>query len=147
MTCLTHDDLSAYADNMMMHGERERLAGHLPGCPVCRRRLDALNALRQSLRELPSPVLGFDLAARLEDRLRARPVRRRPPARSFWPDWGSPAGLAVAALASGVWLGGLLIGGGAVSAPPAAMARVFDPVPPGGLCAAAELCRLSKGMQ
>ncbi|MGV8892580.1 MAG: anti-sigma factor family protein [Burkholderiaceae bacterium] len=145
MTCPKHDDLSAYADNRMRSGESERFAGHLAGCPICRRRLDELNALRQSLRELPSPALGFDLAARLKDRLRAAPVCR--PARSFWPDWGPPAGLAVAALISGVWLGGLLIGGGAVSAPPAAMARVFDPVPPGGLCAAAELCRLSKGMQ
>lgn len=144
MICPKHDALSAYVDDMLTPGERERLAGHLPSCPACRTRLDELSALRQSLRELPSPMLGFDLAARLEERLRAASAPRRP-VRRFWAGW-APGGLsAVAALASGVWLGGLLIGAGA-GAPPASMVRVFDPVPPGGLCAAAELCRLSKGM-
>lgn len=143
MTCPQYDELSAYADHMLKPREQERFAAHLAGCPVCQRRLDELSALRQSLRALPSAALGFDLGARLEDRLRAGSVRRRP--QPFWPNW-VPAGLAVAAMASGIWLGGLLVGGG-VSAPRATMVRVFDPVPPGGLCAAAELCRLSKGMQ
>ena len=41
----------------------------------------------------------------------------------------------------------LILGGGTVgTAVPAPMVRVFDPVPPGGLCAAAELCRPTKGM-
>ena len=56
------------------------------------------------------------------------------------------AGRTGMALASGVWLGGLLLGGAGAATQPAAMVRVFDPVPPGGLCAAAELCRLTKGM-
>lgn len=146
MTCPKHDDLSAYVDDMLTPGEREHLAGHLPTCPVCRGRLNELSALRRSLRELPSPTLGFDLAARLEERLRAASAPRRP-ARRFWAGW-APGGLsAVAALASGVWLGGLLMGGAAAGAPSAAMLRVFDPVPPGGLCAALELCRLPKGME
>ena len=57
-----------------------------------------------------------------------------------------PTGLAAgAALVSGVWLGGLLLGtGAALPAASPAMARVFDPVPPGGLCAAAEICRLPR---
>ncbi|TFI47972.1 zf-HC2 domain-containing protein, partial [Diaphorobacter sp. DS2] len=43
------------------------------------------------------------------------------------------------------WLGGLLLGtGAALPAASPAMARVFDPVPPGGLCAAAEICRLPR---
>lgn len=142
MTCPRYDELSAYADHMLKPREQERFAAHLAGCPVCRRRLDEISALGQSLRALPSPALGFDLGARLEDRLRAGSVRKRP--QPFWPNW-VPAGLAVAAMASGIWLGGLLVGAG-VSAPRATMVRVFDPVPPGGLCAAAELCRLSKGM-
>lgn len=146
MTCPEHDALSAYADDMLTPGERERLAGHLPSCPVCRSRLEALSVLRLSLRELPSPTLGFDLAARLEERLRTVSAPTRP-VRRFWAGW-APGGLsAVAALASGVWLGGLLIGGAAVGAPSAPMLRVFDPVPPGGLCAAPELCRLPKGME
>ena len=58
-----------------------------------------------------------------------------------------PTGLAAsAALVSGVWLGGVLLGGTTTAiATRVTMVRVFDPVPPGGLCAAAELCRLSKG--
>ena len=45
-----------------------------------------------------------------------------------------------------LWLGGLLLGGGAATVPSAALVRVFDPVPPGGLCAAAEICRMQRGM-
>lgn len=145
MSCPKHADLSVYMDDMMAAGERGRFMQHLRVCPLCQARLDELNLLRRDLRALPSPVLGFDLSARLEERMRTDTRRKKQvrPSRLNW--W--PAGLAAAlSLASGVWLGGLLIGGGAVGAP-AGAARVFDPVPPGGLCAAAELCRLSKGMQ
>ena len=149
MTCPRHDELSAYADEAMKPGERARFQQHLQACPVCQQQLEDLQALRQSLRALPSPTLGFDLASRLEDRLRRQPQPRH----RRWPAlWGvsgwMPTGLAAGvALASGVWLGGLVLGGGTAAAVPrATMVRVFDPVPPGGLCAAAELCRLSKGM-
>lgn len=145
MTCPRHEELSAYLDDMLPPAERERLAVHLLCCPVCRGRLDQLSALRQSLRELPSPMLGFDLTARLGDRLAAAPARRRQP-RRIWRGW-LPVGLsAVVALGSGVWLGGLLVGGSAGMPAPAITLRVFDPVPPGGLCAAPELCRFSKGL-
>lgn len=145
MTCPRHDDLSAYLDDMLAPRESGRLSGHLPHCPLCRERLAELDATRQVLRELPSPTLGFDLAARLEHRLRAAPSRRRA-ARSFWAGWALGGLSSAAALTAGIWLGGLLIGA-AASAPPAAMTlRVFDPVPPGGLCATAELCRASKGL-
>jgi anti-sigma factor RsiW len=146
MTCPRHEELSAYLDDMLPAAERERLAVHFPACPLCRGRLEQLSALRLSLRELPSPMLGFDLAARLGDRLAAPPARRRRP-RRFWPSW-LPAGLSAAvALGSGIWLGGLLVGGSAGVPVPAITLRVFDPVPPGGLCAAPELCRLPKGLQ
>jgi anti-sigma factor RsiW len=145
MTCPRYEELSAYLDDMLTPAERERLAVHLPDCPLCRGRLEQLSALRQSLRELPSPVLGFDLAARLGDRLTAPPARR--PQRRFWRGW-LPAGLsAVVALGSGVWLGSLLVSGSGGAPAAAIPLRVFDPVPPGGLCAASELCRFSKGLQ
>lgn len=156
MTCPRHAELSAYADQAMKPGERGRFARHLQTCPICQRQLEDLQALRQNLRALPSPTLGFDLACRLEGRLVSRPGVRpqRPPQRRPWPAlWGGsgwmPTGLAAGlALVSGVWLGGLLLGQtSAAVATGVNMVRVFDPVPPGGLCAAAELCRLSKGMQ
>lgn len=148
MTCPPYEELSAYADHMLKPRAQARLAAHIQGCPRCQQQLQALQALHQSLQTLPSPVLGFDLGARLNDRLLAGLGRSRPPPRPIWAGWGgwAPAGLAVAAMASGVWLGGLLVGGSAISAPRATMVRVFDPVPPGGLCAVAELCRVSKGM-
>lgn len=149
MSCPHHPEISAYLDDMLAPARRERLRAHLETCPLCRRRLDELQQMQQALRALPSPTLGFDLAARLEDRLRAAPARPRRPS---WFGW-SAAGTTVAlSLATGAWLGGLLVGGSvaglpAAGAPAAGIARVFDPVPPGGLCAAAELCRLSKGLQ
>lgn len=145
MNCPKFVDVSAYVDNMLPAAERQQLAAHMQDCPHCRQRAAELIALHQGMQALPSPALGFDLATRFAERARADRVRHRP-VRSFWLNWGPP-GLAVAAsLASGVWLGGL-VSGGAVTASPAAMVRVFDPVPPGGLCAAAELCRASKGLQ
>ena len=145
MSCPQDHALSAYADQEMRPAEYAKLARHVQGCPVCQRRLAQFEGLRQAMRELPSPALGFDLSARLKDRLRPAPqsIRARP---RFWTGW-VPAGLGTGlALASGVWLGSLLVGGGGASAPGASMVRVFDPVPPGGLCAAAEICRLSKAM-
>lgn len=145
MSCPQDLALSAYADGELPPAEASRLERHVQGCAACRRRLDAFHGLRQALRELPSPALGFDLSARLQDRLRTPPPRRRA-ARPFWAGW-VPAGLGTGlALASGVWLGGLLMAGGAASAPAASLVRVFDPVPPGGLCAAAEICRLTKAL-
>ncbi|MGE5649092.1 anti-sigma factor [Noviherbaspirillum sp. UKPF54] len=144
MNCPKHAEISAYMDETLTSSERRRFAVHLDRCPVCRQQLDELLVLRSALRDLPSPVLGFDLAANLEHRMRS--ASRPPPARSFWAAWGAP-GLAVAlSLASGAWLGALLIAPAAV-APPASVTRVFDPVPPGGLCAAAELCGISKGLK
>ena len=152
MTCPRHDELSAFADQAMKPGERTRFERHLQTCPICHQQLEDLQALRQSLRALPSPALGFDLASRLEGRLGGRPQRL--PRRRPWPaSWGGsgwmPTGLAGGvALVAGVWLGGLLLGGTSTTvATRVSMVRVFDPVPPGGLCAAAELCRLSKGMR
>ncbi|MDD2713554.1 MAG: anti-sigma factor [Simplicispira sp.] len=149
MVCPPHDQLSAYTDQQLPPAELARLRGHVEVCPACQQRLHDITALGQSLRALPSPALGFDLAAQLNDRLRTPPQPSRRPVLPWagWRGW-MPAGLGAGlALASGVWLGGLLLGGGMASAPAAGLVRVFDPVPPGGLCAAAELCRLSQGMR
>lgn len=149
MNCPQHEEASAYLDEMLTPSERQQFAVHMRICPICSQRVDELTALRQTLHDLPSPVLGFDLAARLEAQTRRGATRRRPVRSfgSFWTGWGAP-GLAVSlSLASGAWLGVMLVGGGAVAAPPATMVRVFDPVPPGGLCAAVELCSISKGLK
>ncbi len=149
MTCPRHTELSAYTDEVMRPGEHARFHQHLQTCPICQQQLETLQLLRRDMQALPSPTLGFDLASRLEDRLRRQPQRRHQSWLGLLGGTGwMPTGLAAGvALVSGVWLGGLLLGGGtAASVPRATMVRVFDPVPPGGLCAAAELCRLSKGM-
>lgn len=146
MTCPRTEDLSALIDHALPAQVQASLQQHLHNCSVCRRELGALQTLRQQLLALPSPTLGFDLAAQLQDRLARRPAR---PQRTGWNLLGwLPTGLAAgAALASGVWLGGLLLGtGAALPAAGPSMARVFDPVPPGGLCAAAEICRLPKAL-
>lgn len=146
MNCPQCENVSAYMDDAMASLEHKRFAGHLATCPLCRQYLDELLALQSNLRKLPSPGLGFDLAAQFEERLRSLPPRRAP-VRNPW--WGrSFGGAAVtASLILGVWLGGLLIGSTAALPASAGAARVFDPVPPGGLCAASELCGLSRGLQ
>lgn len=146
MHCPPFDDLSAYVDHMLRPRARARLHAHVQDCPDCQRQLQAMHTLRSRLQEMPSPELGFDLGARLQDQLRAASDRKRQRRPGWaWSGW-LPAGLAAAAMASGVWLGGLLVAGSAASLPRATMVRVFDPIPPGGLCAAVELCNLSKGM-
>lgn len=146
MTCPRTEELSAFADRALNARDQAELQRHLHTCPVCHLQLDAFRALSQELCALPSPTLGFDLAAQLQDRLPRRPPQ---PRRTSWKllDW-MPTGLAAgASLVSGVWLGGLLLGTGATAiAPGSAMSRVFDPSPPGSLCAAAEICRLPKAL-
>ena len=153
MNCPEHEALSAYLDNMLPQPERAELSAHMHDCPVCRAQLQALSELQAALRALPSPALGFSLADRLQLPPRMAPARRRPawqfwPVGQGWPGWTTGmGGIAVAAaLAGGVWLGGAMLAGGAMRAPAAGIATVFDPVPPGGLCAAVEVCRFTKGM-
>ena len=144
MTCPPTEDLSALADLALPARRQAALQQHLQACPACRRQFEAIQTLRSALHALPSPALGFDLATQLQNRL-----PRRAPRRTGWQLLGwMPTGLAAgAALVSGLWLGGLMLGTGAsIPAASPAMARVFDPVPPGGLCAATEICRLQKAL-
>ena len=146
MNCPRHDDISAYIDSAMALAERENFARHLDSCPVCRERHRALSALQIDLRNLPSPALGFDLAAQFHRPIRTTEVPRRP-RRHAWLGW-QLGGLTIAlSLVGGVWLGGLLVGSGINATRMDTVTRVFDPVPPGGLCTAHELCRISKGSQ
>ena len=145
MNCPRHIEASAYIDNMLSAAERREFDLHLQRCTVCQQRIEDLAVLRQRLCALPSPApAGIDIAVLIETRIRALPVPF-PQKRPFWIHWGAP-GLAIAAsVVSGIWIGGLL-GTSAVTAGPAMMVRVFDPIPPGGLCAVTELCRASKEM-
>jgi anti-sigma factor RsiW len=146
MNCPRHEDVSAYIDAAMTPAERNSFARHLETCPACSDYLQALHALHGRFAELPSPVLGFDLAAQFEQSWQRPAVRRRPRWR-LWADRGA-GGLAIAcSLAAGAWLGGLTIGGAVAVAPQIGITRVFSPVPPGGLCAAPELCDLPGGKQ
>jgi anti-sigma factor RsiW len=148
MNCPRDEEISVFVDQMLAPEARQQFALHLRSCAACSQRLERLNLLRRDLHQLPSPTLGFDLAAQLEQRLRPRPerVRARSP-RWPWLGWSGPGVAAVCSIVAGVWLGGMLVGGGVAVAPPTAMLRVLGPVPPGSLCAAPELCRVSKGIR
>ena len=134
--------LSAYLDRACTERRAMLIGAHVQACPACAAELFALQRLSGELRELPDPPLGLDLAARYS----SRPTPRRAPAWRPWLGW-SPAGLAIAAaLAMGVGLGALPPPSGSPSdhGVRTVSLRVFDPVPPGGLCAAAGLCNTSK---
>lgn len=143
MNCPRDDEISAYADNMLKPVTRQQFVAHLSTCALCQQRLTEFHALTQALQKLVSPQLGFDLAARLQPQFGTRSTARSVPRKS-WLNWGGPGLAAALSIVSGVWLGGALLGAGtAVAAEPINMVQVFDPVPPGGLCAAVELCRIS----
>lgn len=139
MICPDFDDVSAYADGELAPAEHRRLAEHFIGCKQCRATLARIGSMQRQLHSLPSPVLGYDLAERFNVKVS---TKRR--SRSYWPIW-MPAGFSLAALAAGAWLGASLVDGSATE-PRMHVVRVFDPIPPGGLCAIPELCRLSKEM-
>lgn len=139
MNCPDFDDLSAYVDGELAPAQHLRLAVHLLGCKQCRATRARIGAIHRQLHSMPSPALGYDLAERLNW---PRPTRKPP--RSYRPLW-MPAGFSLAAVAVGFWLGASLVAG-AVAEPRMQVVRVFDPVPPGGLCASPELCGISKGM-
>lgn len=154
MPCPRTEDLSLWIDQVLPPPDSSRLQDHLQTCAVCAQQLQALRVLRAELQALPSATLDAQFAARLQERLRPRsaPASRAP--RSPWRLWSGyglhwlPTGLsATAAWACGVWLGVALLGGGTLTTRPASgVVRVFDPMPPGGLCAAAELCRPTKAL-
>lgn len=136
-----HDLLSAYIDHACTPQETEQLTAHLQGCALCRDAMETLRALQRDLRELPSPVLGFDLAARLQDRLQAAPPSSKKHPVRWWRTWQSASLVVAASLVSGLWLGTLLEGTGPRNALPVdiTMVRVFDPIPPGSLRTASML--------
>lgn len=162
MPCPRTEDLCALIDQALQPAQATALHDHLQTCLVCAQQLQSLRGLRESLQALPAPVLdaqfGLRLQGRLPPRAQPRAPATAPPARGRTrPRWAGladwlPTGLgAGVALGAGVWLGAMLLGtapaaiqAGAPAS--AAMVRVFDPVPPGGLCAATELCRVTKGM-
>lgn len=137
--------LSACLDPGWSGRRRALIDAHVRTCPLCAVELDALRALSADLHALPSPVLAQDFSHRYT----APPSVRR---RGWWrlgEHWGAwmPVGLTTAAsLLVGVGLADLSWAP-TVSSPPTIMAMrldLFNPVPPGGLCAAAELCRTPK---
>ena len=84
MTCPPTDDLSAYLDDALSPAESEQVSKHLLHCPLCQKQLQTFTGLQQALRALPTPALGFDLAANLHDRLHAHPHRPCPLACRRW---------------------------------------------------------------
>jgi anti-sigma factor (TIGR02949 family) len=92
------EHLSAWLDEEVPEGLRQRLADHLAGCPACQGELEVLERLDAALMglEVPAPQ---GLAARVSRRL------PRPAA----PPWVQSLALAVC-LALGIFLGSSLTG-------------------------------------
>lgn len=141
--CPRNEQLSELIDGELTIDAREQVTSHVTACPLCAERLRDLTGLHAALRPFAAARVGFDLAPLVEQRLAAsvRPRQRERTPR-WWQDWGLvPSGLAAAGvLTVGFYLGALLAGGvGVAVARPPAMA-VFDPVPPGGICAGLQSC-------
>jgi anti-sigma factor RsiW len=142
--CPRIDDISALIDNALAEHARDEIAAHAAGCPLCGATLRDFTAMRSRLQQLRGTHCTVDIASLIEDRL---PPRARAQGRESKRGWDyawqvAPRGLAAAGvLAAGVYLGLLLAGGTSVMRP-AALA-VFDPAPPGALCAGQPWCGLA----
>lgn len=106
MSCLKDEKLRAYIDQELAAPERAQAGEHLAACPVCQKRLKAMEHSREdvarSLAELAPSAAGDPGASRAFARLQARiedaPLRRRNPLvnaflRHPMPAWGG-AGIA-----------------------------------------------------
>ena len=160
-TCPPADALSALIDDALPPAARDKVLAHSAACPLCAAQLAELRALHEAFRDLPATALGFDLGARVIERLQADApaAASRPPRRGLWlasikgfftPVLAWRAALVpligtTAALGFGVVLGGMLLiedeamPSGSPSATLVAMS-LFDPVPPGNLCPRADAC-------
>jgi hypothetical protein len=96
--------LSAFLEGDLAHGERERIECHLADCDACVSELSGLRQTRDLLRSLPTPEPPPDLAEAVLSRLRAQESKAGPLARlaAWWADFsevGWPAPIAAAAVA------------------------------------------------
>lgn len=138
--------LSACLDPEWTGPRRTLMTAHIRICPVCAAELEALRGLSAELHALPSPVLEQDFSREYATK---PAVRRRgwlSRVGQGWRAW-APLGLtATASLLAGVGLADLSWAPVVATQPVVADMRLdlFSPVPPGGLCAAAELCGTSK---
>lgn len=132
--------LSAYLDSELDAQTRQQVAAHLAACPLCAARLGELQALSARFKTLPEERLGFDLAGVIEGRLAALPRPRGARQRPAPPGWWPVAIGAALSLTFGTFMGTMLVGAGAATAPPMAAMRVFDALPPGNLCIGLDSC-------
>lgn len=134
------EQLSAYLDDELDAAAHRRLGAHLAVCPRCAARIADFAALSADFALLPPESPGFDLASVIEGRLAAAPGSPRTTPRATGWHGLLPLGIgAAASLALGITLGVALPAGGAALNRPVAL-TVFDPFPPGSLCAGRDSC-------
>jgi anti-sigma factor RsiW len=142
--CPRTAQLSALVDDELPDRPRQEIESHAATCPACGAMLRDLTELRLALRPLSETQPGVELAPLIEPRLAPRSRRQAQPRAPWWQVWQLlPPGVAAAGvLAAGAYLGALLVGGAAVSATQSTTMAVFDPIPPGGICAGMQSCFL-----
>jgi anti-sigma factor RsiW len=141
--CPRTEQLSALVDGELPVRPRREIESHAAVCPACGAMLRDLTELRLALRPLSEAPPGVDVTPLIEPHLASRGGRRHvQPRAPWWQVWQLlPPGLAAAVvLAAGAYLGALLVGGAAVSATQSTTMAVFDPIPPGGICAGVQSC-------
>lgn len=139
--CPRIEEISALIDGALTGRARDEIEQHAAACAACGMALRNFETMRSRLQMLRDTRCEADIAALIEERLPTRaPGRERERPRKWDYAWQlAPRGLAAAGvLAVGVYLG-LLAAGGTTAVRPAAFA-VFDPVPPGALCAGQPWC-------
>ena len=87
--------LSEYLDSELPERESARVAGHLAGCPSCRREAEGLRQSERALSSLSAEVAAPELTADLRARLGAAPGRGR--------RWVWACGVAAAIGAVALW--------------------------------------------
>lgn len=140
--CPRIDEISALVDDELAEPARAELDAHVAGCAICAPVLAEFRQLHTAFAALPDVTPDVDFAF-LVDRRIAADVPRPKSKPSRWRWWQlAPATLGGAlSLSLGVYLGGTLMLGSRVVAPPAALQMAaFTANPPGALCPALQAC-------
>lgn len=142
--CPRTETISAWVDNELDEAAHAELAAHVSSCVVCAPVMEEFRRLHAAFSALPAPGVDIDITERVDRHIAATVARPKTPSRAQRMRWwqGIPLALGGAlSLSLGAYLGGMLVLGAQVTAPPTSQQMAaFTAIPPGALCPTRQIC-------